>query len=140
MVNIQELTAGQSKAQLNKLADTIEKMADATPAKGGGAKAAAAKTATAKTAGVKTAGAKAAAMKATATKAGGSMAGKVATGVSAKSGAASSVAACTTKGLGLGLGLGSAGPVILLAGGAIACWYGYKKFFASEDNIDAPTI
>ena len=129
---LEQMVAGKSQAQVAAMADKLEKMADAmAPLKGAGAK----------TAGVKAGAGKAVAAKAAGTgiaKTGGVSVGKTAVGMSAKSGSASSIAACCSKGLGLGLGLGNLGPILVIAGGAAASWYAYKKYF--QRDIDAPTI
>jgi hypothetical protein len=136
-MNMQQLVAGKSKAQINAMADKLEQLADvAAPAKGAGVKAAAVKAPTTKAALAKAAAAK--------TAGSGSVAGKstMMAGATAKSGSTKALAACCSSkgwGLGLGLGLGAFGPVLLTVGGAAIGWYAYKKFFADRD-IDAPSF
>ena len=149
-MSIEQLVAGKSVAQINDMADKLERIADAKAAAAAKAKAKAA-TAVAK---ANTAGAKAAQVKVAANskaigaaKASAATAGTAATG---KSSAGMIGACCSSKSwtLGLGLGLGPWGPVLLAAGGATAAWYTYKNrdylkdFFKEKFNFgreaDAP--
>jgi hypothetical protein len=124
-MNLQQFAAGKTKAELTTMADNLETIIDGmVPAKGGAAKTLAAKATTTKTIAAKTAG--------------GGFATK-ATGVSAKSGSIPSLLACCSKGF---AGLGALGPLLLVAGGAAAGWYVYKKHFRTDPDldIDAPSF
>ncbi|MEG3620037.1 hypothetical protein V5T82_16350 [Magnetovibrio sp. PR-2] len=148
-MNIEQLVAGQSPAEINAMADKLERVADVKAAAAAKAKAkAAGAAAKAKAAGANAAKAKAAANAANAKTVGAlktTAAGAGAAGTS-KSTAAMVGACCSSKSwtLGLGLGLGPWGPVLLAAGGAVGGYYVYKNYLKDKlpwgGEIDAPTI
>ncbi|OEJ63704.1 hypothetical protein [Magnetovibrio blakemorei] len=151
-MNVEQIIAGKTVAQINDMADKLERAADMKAAAAAKMKAdAAAAAAKAKIAGAKAAQVKVAANAANANAMGATTVSKATVaktataGVATKSSTASMIGTCCSSKswtLGLGLGLGPWGPVLLTAGGAAAGYYLYKNYLKGyiANRMDAPSI